>query len=397
MAALIRAPRRYDVVFPKDRQAGACPDVSVCEVAGAGRSQTVSSPSRPREISAEKRTINPNTSPQNANTPRTPRTSPNDMAFPLLMALSLRAAEQLPGMCLYCIPLTTHNTARYTLVTTIHRINASSPGANACITDANLVRRRVYSAGEYVHIASGCRSVMQLDEPPSLSPATPVSFRRDASVPDRVFLALFVVLALCHLAAAWLALGWVTAVVTDLVFLGYLAAAAGRPRWRPLIARLLLLGLVAGMLELATDAAGAQFAHSLVYPAGEPMLWQSPVYMPISWMVVLTLLGYLGWRLAGRLPLWQAMALSALAGMLTVPFYEECAWYAGWWRYTNLPRIGHTPIYVFLFEGAVAMILPLLTRRIERLSLARVATLGLVLGGWMPLVAFVSWRLLGQG
>lgn len=217
-------------------------------------------------------------------------------------------------------------------------------------------------------------------------------------MPDRAFLGLFILMALCHLVAAVLARGWMTAALSDGIVLTYLAGLLrARPLWRPLIGRLLLFGLVAGIVELATDAAGEQVARSLVYPAGEPMIWQSPAYMPVSWMVVLTLLGYLGWRLAGLLPLWQAAVFGGLAGMLIIPFYEESAWYAGWWRYTTLPRIGHTPLYVFFFEGGIVAVLPLLMRGLERLALRWVLIRGLVLGGWMPLVAFIAWRLFGQG
>ena len=234
--------------------------------------------------------------------------------------------------------------------------------------------------------------------PPTLTPSAPISLRWGGPTPDLAFLGLFVLMALCHLVAALLARGWMTAAISDGIILCYLAGLLwSRPDWRPLIARLLLFGLVAGIVELATDAAGQQVAHSLVYPTGEPMLWQSPLYMPVSWMVVLTLLGYLGWRLSGLLPLWLATALGALAGALIIPFYEESAWYAGWWRYTTLPRLGHTPVYVFVFEGAIVAALPLLLRGVERLAPARVVIRGLLLGAWMPLVAFITWRLLGQG
>lgn len=218
-----------------------------------------------------------------------------------------------------------------------------------------------------------------------------------------MFVELFLLLAVCHLIAAALELGWPTAIITDSFFLAYLGSSVAvgvtiaRRRWWSLVGRLLLFGLVAGIVELATDAAGEQIAHSLVYPADEPMLWQSPLYMPISWMIVLTLLGYLAWRLAGWLPLWQASLVSGLAGMLIIPFYEESAWHAGWWSYTTLPRLGHTPVYVFLFEGAIAAALPLLTRHLEKLPLRQVAARGLLLGAWMPLAAFVTWRLFGQG
>jgi uncharacterized protein DUF6989 len=240
--------------------------------------------------------------------------------------------------------------------------------------------------------------VPKIEQNLPITASASISFRRDAPLPDLAFLALFVLMAVCHLAAALLARGWMTAVITDGIVLTYLLGVMqARPEWRPLIGRLMLFGLIAGIAELATDAAGAQVAHSLVYPAEEPMIWQSPAYMPISWMIVLTLLGYLCWRLANLLPMGQAAALGGLAGMLIVPFYEESAWYAGWWRYTTLPRIGHTPVYVFLFEGGIVAIIPLLLRGVERLAPRWVAARGLLLGGWMPLVAFVSWRLLGQG
>lgn len=240
--------------------------------------------------------------------------------------------------------------------------------------------------------------MLKLENTPALSASAPVSLRRDAPLPDRAFLGLFFLMALCHLVAAMLARGWITAAISDGIVLTYLLGVMqARPEWQPLIGRLMLLGLVAGSVELFTDAAGEQVAHSLVYPTSEPMIWQSPAFMPFSWMVVLTLLGYLGWRLAGRLTLWQAAAVGGLVGMLIIPFYEESAWYAGWWRYTTLPKLGHTPAYVFLFEGGIVAILPLLMRKIERLPLPWVAARGLLLGGWMPLVAFVSWRLLGQG
>src|SRR5437879_10145140 len=66
---------------------------------------------------------------------------------------------------------------------------------------------------------------------------------------------------------------------------------------RPLLGRLMLAGLIAGICELFTDASGQQVAHSLIYPAGELTLWTSPAHMPLSWMVILTPLGSLARRL----------------------------------------------------------------------------------------------------
>ncbi len=138
---------------------------------------------------------------------------------------------------------------------------------------------------------------------------------------DLAFAGLLALMVACHLVAARLAAGPITAVLTDALAGIYLLALTLRPAWRPLVSRLLLLGLVAGILELFTDAAGESVAHSLVYPAGGPMLWASPLYMPFSWMIVLTLLGYLGWRLRGLLPLWLGIAITGLWGALNIPFY----------------------------------------------------------------------------
>jgi hypothetical protein len=220
------------------------------------------------------------------------------------------------------------------------------------------------------------------------------------TVHDMAFVGLWALLVVGHVVAALLAWGWITAVLLDVLAGGYLLCLAARLPWRPLVVRLLLLGLVAGMLELATDAAGRDFAHSLVYPPGAPLLWASPIYMPFSWMIVLTQLGYLGWRLRALAPRVSpplAVALTGLAGALMIPFYEESAYYAGWWHYipTRL-ALGHTPAYVFLFEGLVAAALPLVTAGLTWRPLGRVALRGVAVGTWLSLAALVAWLTLGR-
>jgi uncharacterized protein DUF6989 len=217
---------------------------------------------------------------------------------------------------------------------------------------------------------------------------------------DVAFLTLLGLMIAGHIVAALLARGWLTAALIDALALVYLAVLLARPAWRPLVGRLLLLGLVAGVLELFTDAAGHQFARSLFYPQDQPMLWDSPFYMPLSWMIVLTQLSYLAWRLAGLLPggrlPWRAILLAGLAGAVNVPFYEEAAYHAGWWRYApTVLRLGHTPAYVLLFEGLVAAALPLLTLGLLKLRWRSVALRGAILGLWMPCAALVAWLLLG--
>lgn len=233
---------------------------------------------------------------------------------------------------------------------------------------------------------------------PRLSHDTVWGARRFTSL-DAAMLSLLALLVVCHVVAALLAAGWRTAALTDALCTLYVALLAARREWRPLLLRLMLLGLIAGLLELATDAAGERVAHSLRYPPGEPLLWATPIYMPLAWMLVLSLLAYFGVRLhslAPRLPAWATLALTGLAGALLVPFFEETAWHAGWWHYTPTRLLlGHVPAYVIFFEGLIAAALPLLVGSLPRLPWRIVALRGLALGIWMPVAALVAWLALG--
>ncbi|HKV84486.1 MAG TPA: hypothetical protein VJN88_08020 [Ktedonobacterales bacterium] len=216
---------------------------------------------------------------------------------------------------------------------------------------------------------------------------------------DRAMLVFYVALALCEAAMAILRAGWPSAVALDATSLLVLLGFCVMRSWRRIVSRLLVLGMTAGVFELFTDASGERVVHSLLYPAHEPMIWASPVYMPIAWTIVLTELGYLAWRAPSLFPALSmrgVVALCALVGAVTVPFYEEMAYYAGWWRYAGAPHLGHTPLYVIAFEGLVAAILPFVTARLARRGFQYAVTMGAIVGVWMPVVALISWLLLGR-
>ncbi len=207
----------------------------------------------------------------------------------------------------------------------------------------------------------------------------------------------------CDATAAATHAGWVSSAVITLgesaLLVGYLL----RREWRPIVGQLLLFGLIAGILELGTDAAGEIVAHSLIYPPDEPMLWRSPLDMPFSWMMVLTQIGYLAWRLCAARPTglgwprWGAMLTLFTWGALNIPLYEEFAYYAGWWRYTPTTlHIGHTPLYVSLFEGLVVAALPLLLGALSRLRWRGVVWRAVALGLWIPWAALFAWLLVGR-
>lgn len=169
------------------------------------------------------------------------------------------------------------------------------------------------------------------------------------------------------------------------------------PIFRPLLGRLMLVGLVAGICELVTDASGQYVVHSLIYPVGELTIWTSPLYMPLSWLVTLTYLGYISWRLRALLGWRGAILLCGLLGAIDIPIFEEISYYGGWWRYvpTRL-MFGHTPVYVAFFEGLVVAALPLLLDRLERRSWVETLALGVIVGIWMAISALTAWLLLGH-
>src|ERR1035437_2125223 len=97
------------------------------------------------------------------------------------------------------------------------------------------------------------------------------------------------------------------------------------------MAHLMFCGLVVGFVELAADAWLVEGTRTLDYSlGGGPMLWRSPVWMPLAWEVVAVQFGYIGSRLADR---WGSVGLLAtgILGAINIPFYEEMARRTNWW------------------------------------------------------------------
>ena len=191
----------------------------------------------------------------------------------------------------------------------------------------------------------------------------------------------------------WCYVGFIDIILTALLLLLFVGMRISRP----LLGRLMLVGFVAGICELFTDASGQYVVHSLIYPRGELTIWTSPLYMPLSWLVTLTYLGYMSWRLRALLGWRIAILLCGLIGAIDIPVFEEISYYGGWWRYVPTHfMFGHTPVYVVLFEGLVIATLPLLFDRLERRSWIETGLLGGVIGIWMAISALTAWLLLGH-
>jgi hypothetical protein len=147
-----------------------------------------------------------------------------------------------------------------------------------------------------------------------------------------------------------------------------------------LLARFLLFGLVVGFTELAADAWLVEYTHTLDYSiGGGPMIWRSPLWMPLAWEVVAVQFGYIGLRLWERFRK-LGLLMIALLGAINIPFYEEMARRIHWWQYSGCRMISFTPWYIILGEFGIALTFALLARTLRRGSW-RVAIVTGVAGG----------------
>lgn len=164
----------------------------------------------------------------------------------------------------------------------------------------------------------------------------------------------------------------------------------------PLIARLAVFGLVVGLGELPSDWYGVALNKTLVYPPGEPQIWASPVYMPLSWMVTMVQLGVLAAALTPRLGLVGAGVALAVLGGLNMPTYETLAHDAGWWRYRDTPMLfGVTPHYVILAEVLISAALPWMVARVARARGRALVGLGLAQAAWILAAGVFAFWLVG--
>ena len=155
------------------------------------------------------------------------------------------------------------------------------------------------------------------------------------------------------------------------LYAGYIACTRDQT-----ITRLLVFGACFGVVELAADALCVQYTHTLDYSvAHSGLLGFSPWWMPCAWMIVAGQIGYLGMLLMRQCGDRIGVTLTALLGAVNIPFYEEMAFHAHWWRYERCRMIGHTPVYIIVAELLIGLTLG---------PLARVAVQG---PGWLGAAA----------
>ena len=158
---------------------------------------------------------------------------------------------------------------------------------------------------------------------------------------------------------------------------------------------ILLFTAVAGFTELLADNWLVVHTKTLLYPF-EPKLLSSPSYMPFSWIVVLTQVGYIGYLINKKHSLLFTSIAVGLLGCCIIPFYEFLAIHAGWWSYTGAPMIGGiVPVYIMVAEGLLMLSVPELFDRCETASLKKITLLGLIQGLIMWIACIVAFKICG--
>jgi hypothetical protein len=211
---------------------------------------------------------------------------------------------------------------------------------------------------------------------PVLNVALAIERARLRVVIATVILNIVAVAALA-LVPAWS--DWRTGLGLNLVDNVILLAHCLRHRDRFML-HVMAFGLVAGFAELAADAWLVAGTGTLDYSiGGGPMLWRSPAWMPGAWEVVAVQFGYLGLRLVERFGLIGYLMIAVL-GAVNIPYYEEMARLINWWRYSGCPTFMHTPWYIIIGEGIIAVALAACARPLRRMRLGLTVLMGLIAG-----------------
>jgi len=150
-----------------------------------------------------------------------------------------------------------------------------------------------------------------------------------------------------------------------------------------LLGRFVIFGLAVGLTELAADAWLVGYTSTLDYSiGGGPMIWRSPIWMPLAWEVVAVQFGYIGLRM------WEhfgkpGLLLIGLLGAINIPFYEEMARRIHWWEYSGCKMLSFTPWYIILGEFGIAVAFALLAATLRRGSWRVAVVAGVAGGAWI--------------
>lgn len=156
------------------------------------------------------------------------------------------------------------------------------------------------------------------------------------------------------------------------------------------------LATVAGFTELIADNWLVNGIDKLTYHVDEPHLVASPLYMPFAWAVVLTQIGYIGWKLIHRWGLIKACLFTGVLGGLIIPVYEHCAKGACWWTYHDWNHEWfNTPYFIILGEALLMLLVPFAMQKVVQKNYLTALVWGIICGLWIWVSYFIGYVIVG--
>lgn len=217
-------------------------------------------------------------------------------------------------------------------------------------------------------------------------------FDKSRKVEFWFMLSTLVVVLMVGMISAHYKLGWKSAWVLS-IGMYLIIGAFAFIRNDVFIKKILVFSLAAGTTELLADCWLVSSTKTLIYAANEPMIACSPVYMPFSWAVILTQVGYLGWLVAGKEKLLIATIITGIIGGAVIPLFEHWAKGAKWWYYDYSKMIGNTPYFIALGEVLICAALPFCFVNIFKNKIWLALILGVLEGEWIWVSYFIFFKL----
>src|SRR5262249_5744095 len=151
-----------------------------------------------------------------------------------------------------------------------------------------------------------------------------------------------------YLLSAAFAWGWPAAtafaIAMNALFLWHIVA-----RRDGLVGRLALMGLAAGLVIPLSDWMCIRHG-GLHYAPGGPLLFHSPLYIPLAFVGATVQLGVLSHAVHHRRGAAAAVLVTSLLGAFYVPLYERLARGGGLWWYEGARTIAAVPRYIVFGE-----------------------------------------------
>ena len=188
--------------------------------------------------------------------------------------------------------------------------------------------------------------------------------------------------------------GWPAATIIITAEMGLYLVYIYRQRdgW---FSRLLLLGTIAGLVELLAERWLVEATGTLVYFPGGPFLLSSPLYFPFAWPLLLLPLGYIARWLSRRHGLLVASMATAILAAIDIPIFDALARGANWYTFQNARMLGVVPLYIIAGDFVMMSILPIVLQAVEKARVVAIVALGILFGLWIWVCYALAIAVLG--